>query len=136
MKTRILLIDDDAPFRNMFTAILTQAGYGVREAANGAEGMACLNREAFDVVLTDIFMPEQDGIETILRIRQAFPLLPVIAISGGSVLGEAEDYLRVAERLGAAKVLLKPFSRDELLAAITEVCPFPQDTTRSRPDAP
>jgi|SRR4051812_29330817 CheY-like chemotaxis protein len=123
MKTRILLMDDDTRFRGMIESLLVQAGCAVTSVSDGAKGVARLAAETFDLVLTDIFMPEQDGIETIVRVRQAYPGLPIIAISGGGYFEEAEDYLRIAERLGAAKVLVKPFSRDELLSAIADVCP-------------
>lgn len=105
---RLLLIDDDADVRAPLTAWLERHGHEVVEAGNGLEGLAQLERATFDVVVTDIIMPDMEGIETILRIRKGWPDLPVIAISGGGS-GEPSQALRPASRLGAHATLRKPF---------------------------
>lgn len=98
---------------------LTGAGHAVLLAINGKDGMNALRQNAVDLVVTDLFMPEQDGLETIAALRKQFPKLPVIAISGGNLVSEA--MLTVAKELGAHEVLQKPFGLDGLLSAVGKV---------------
>lgn len=112
----ILLIDDDRFFAKLTAAMLTPAEVIV--ARDGAEGIALMKTHAFDLLITDLLMPEKDGIETILEIRRANAALPIIAISGGGRFGGRGDLLRMAQRLGATATLQKPFTREELLAAV------------------
>jgi CheY-like chemotaxis protein len=115
----ILLIDDDEPFRRIVTVMLTSAEYRVREASDGAAGLASYREEHADVVLTDILMPEKEGLETIRELRQLDPAVKIIAMS---VTGERRfGHLSIALRMGALRSLHKPFTRDELLKTITEV---------------
>jgi DNA-binding response OmpR family regulator len=115
----ILLIDDDEQFRKIVTVMLTSAGYTVREASNGTLGVAAYRQESADVVLTDILMPEKEGLETIRELRQSDPQVKIIAMS---VTGERRfGHLSIALRMGALRVLHKPFSREELLKAVAEV---------------
>jgi DNA-binding NtrC family response regulator len=110
----ILIIDDDRQMRRLLTRILTGAGHTVREAENGRDGVARFQEQRSDMVITDIVMPDMEGIETILSLRRDNPTLPIIAISGGS----DPVYLRAASGLGATASLEKPFSADRLLALI------------------
>jgi len=105
---RLLLIDDDVDVRTALALWLRRHGHDVVEAGDGGEGLKRLETETFDLVVTDIIMPDVEGIETIMRIRKGFPDLPVIAISGGGS-GEPSQTLRPASRLGAHATLRKPF---------------------------
>jgi len=98
---------------------LRGAGHAVLMTVNGNEGIKALHQNAVDLVVTDIFMPEQDGLETIAALRKQRPNLPVIAISGGNLI--SEEMLTVAKALGAQQVLQKPFGLDGLLAAVEKV---------------
>ena len=116
---RILLIDDDTQFRKLVTVMLTSAGYDVQEASNGIAGLASYRQQRADVVLTDILMPEMEGLETIRELRKIDPQVKIIAMS---VEGEGRfGHLTIALRMGARRILHKPFSSDELLATVTEV---------------
>ena len=117
---RIVLIDDDETLRSMLRLLLTQLGHEVREARNGKEGLAHYVREGADLVITDIVMPDKEGLETILELRRKHGVEKIIAMSGGGRVPSSE-YLRAAERMGAARVIAKPFSNDEMIAAVNEV---------------
>ncbi len=125
--TRILLVDDDGFFAKLTAAMLAPAE--VQIAKNGAEGLDLMKRESFDLLITDLLMPEKDGIETILEIRRVNETLPILAISGGGKYGARGELLRMAQRLGATATLQKPFSREQLIAAVDQ-CLAP------RPDPP
>ncbi len=111
-----LLIDDDRFFAKLTAAML--APFEVVIARNGAEGLAVMKARQFDLLITDLLMPEKDGIETILEIRRADARLPILAISGGGRYGARSDLLGMAQKLGATAALEKPFSKEELLAAV------------------
>lgn len=116
---RILLIDDDEPFRTLVAVMLTTAGYMVQEAANGRSGLAAYRQQRSDVVITDILMPEQEGLETIQNLKAFDSAVKIIAMS---VTGEGRlGYLQTAMTFGALRTIHKPFSRDELLLTVTEV---------------
>jgi CheY-like chemotaxis protein len=100
---------------------LEQAGHQVAEAPNGNEGLRLCQQLNPDLIVTDIIMPEKEGLETIMELRRDFPLVKVIAISGGGQTMAGSTCLHLAKRLGAAKTLAKPFSKQELLAAVREV---------------
>lgn len=117
---RILVIDDDDLARFTVERILVAAGYAVVLAENGAAGMRRQRETPFDLVITDILMPERDGIETIRALKADFPQLGVIAISGGGRMGNL-DFLQMAEGFGVADTIPKPFSADELLAKVARV---------------
>jgi DNA-binding response OmpR family regulator len=118
----LLLIDDDELFRPMLRENLEQMGYTVTEARNGQEGLEKYASAPADLVLTDIIMPDKEGIETIVELRKKWPGVKIIAMSGGGRL-TAASYLNVAQKLGAGCVLSKPFSTDELSAAINKLLP-------------
>ncbi|HTI71209.1 MAG TPA: response regulator [Candidatus Limnocylindria bacterium] len=117
---RILLVDDDDHVRRPVQMNLTRTGHQVVEARNGREAMDIYRREQFDVVITDLIMPEQEGLETIQQLKKHNPAVRVIAISGGGRLS-ANNYLQLAERLGAQRTLAKPFTTEELVKAIADV---------------
>ena len=110
----ILIIDDDELFRESLVLMLEQLGHSVVEAANGLQGMAWFELEAFDLVMTDLVMPEQEGIETILKIRRKKTGIKIIAMSGGGNISITRTNLESAKKLGATATLSKPFSADEL----------------------
>ncbi len=114
----ILVIDDDRSFVSVIVMTLERAGYRVSGWTDAKQGLAMAISEAPGVVITDIFLPEIDGLEIIRALKQANPATKIIAISGGGMKGRL-DYLNIAGHLGADFVLRKPFSRDELLDAIT-----------------
>lgn len=119
--TRILLVDDDESLRKMLRITLAKMGYHVIEAANGNEALRLCQVEIPDLVLTDLIMPEKEGLETITELRRLYPGLKIIAMSGGG-RGSAVDYLKFAAKMGASRTLHKPFSNEAMVAAITEVC--------------
>jgi CheY-like chemotaxis protein len=122
----ILLVDDDEPFRTMLRKMLVKMGYDVVEARNGLEGIRIFELQAFDLVMTDLVMPEKEGLETIKAMRQSRPGALILAMSGGG-RGSAIDYLRVAKMLGADCILSKPFSNDELSTALGGLLPTPTE---------
>src|SRR5713101_6862693 len=123
--TRILLIDDDALARDMLRQMLERAGYDVVDAASGREGLQQYQASAIDLIITDILMPDQDGLETIQELRRLAPEAKIIAISGGGQTGLL-DLLPVAEKLGAQCTLRKPLRRQELLEAVRQLLQRPE----------
>lgn len=115
----ILIIDDDEPLRTMLAKSLSHSGHTVLEAADGAQGLDIFHAVRVDLVLTDLIMPVQEGVETILKLRQEAPDLPIIAMSGG--VSNAQLYLDIASKIGAQRILAKPFSPRDLNAVIDEV---------------
>ena len=116
---RILLVDDDPLVRGTLHAMLARAGYEVEDADNGETALDAYARQPHDLVITDLVMPDVEGLETIREMRRRFGDVRIIAMSGGGV-GSASHYLQAAKRLGALSVLSKPFSNDDLLAAIEQ----------------
>jgi CheY-like chemotaxis protein len=116
----ILLIDDDTALRTMLRLTLIHFGHTVTEAGNGREGLARFAEARVDLVITDIVMPDVEGLEVLMALRLKQPPVKIIAISGGG-RGSSTDYLRVATQKGAAKVLAKPFSNETLIRTINEV---------------
>lgn len=117
---RILVIDDEDAVRTATRRSLERAGHEVLEASDGEAGLQLLAQAGADLVVTDIFMPGQDGIVTVRRIRKEFPRVKVIAVSGGDSTGRM-DLRRDAELLGAAMSLRKPFTPAELVGAVHAV---------------
>jgi CheY-like chemotaxis protein len=114
---RILVIDDEQSVRASLQQALTSAGHTVVLAANGIEGVNLQRKEPADLIITDLFMPEQDGVETMMQLRKFAPNVGVIAISGNPL---GSEMLAVAEKLGAVAIFEKPFGVPELLKAIDE----------------
>lgn len=126
----ILLVDDDADVRDALCHVLGRAGFSVRSAGNGADAIAALRKSGADIVITDIIMPLLDGVETIHAIREEFPNIRIIAISGGGNVGAGEfqpqaittsAYLAAASKFGADAILAKPFETAELLIVIQQL---------------
>ncbi|MEC9347103.1 MAG: response regulator [Pseudomonadota bacterium] len=115
--TTIAIIDDETPMREMMDAVLRRAGYETITACNGIDAAAKLAGQAVDAVITDIFMPEGDGIEVIRNLRMTAPDMPVIAVSGGGTRIQS-DYLKAARMLGARDVLTKPFLPQKLVDTV------------------
>jgi len=111
---KALVIDDEPAMRALVSSILQEAGYEVREAADGRIGLAAFNTFEPDLVITDIVMPNEEGIGTIRQLRQLKPDLKIIAISGGGRMGNM-DFLRIAKDFGAAATLAKPFRKQQFL---------------------
>lgn len=118
---RILLVDDDPLLLHVLTQILALLGHEVTSAADGRQALARLRCEPFDVILTDVLMPEADGLELIRHAARDHPHLPVIAMSGGSSRVPGAEGLQLARRLGAKAVLAKPFGAPELRETIVAV---------------
>jgi two-component system, chemotaxis family, chemotaxis protein CheY len=119
---RILLVEDDEAVREILRKALVSAGHEVEEAQNGNVALACYQREASDVVITDLVMPEKDGLETIMELRRLNPAVKIIAISGGGrTLGPGQLYLETARAIGALQILAKPFTGSALLTALNQV---------------
>ncbi len=116
----ILLADDDDQVRSMLTHIFQQEGYEVVEACDGLQAINRYDPDVIDVVVTDIVMPEKEGLETIREIRAINPAARIIAISGGGRI-KPEDYLDWADRIGVDRTFTKPLRRVEILAAIEEL---------------
>lgn len=103
----VLIIDDDSAVRDLLTDVLLQDGHFVRTAKSGTLGVEIAKGEAIDLVVTDIMMPDKDGIETLLEIKAHKPNLKVMAVSGGGTIKDG-SFLGVAQELGADAVLEKP----------------------------
>ena len=116
---KVLVADDEDMVRMVIKQTLAKAGIDVIEAGDGREALEMQAKEPADVLITDIIMPEQEGIETIVQMRKDYPDLPIIAMSGGGRIG-ATDYLQAAKEFGARHVLEKPFDRKELLLAVQD----------------
>jgi DNA-binding NtrC family response regulator len=118
---RILLIEDDDAVRIMLHTTLAHFGHTVIEARNGKEGLELFKQAKADLVITDIVMPEKEGLEVLMELQiKQLPMVKVIAISGGG-RQSAIDNLRAAKFMGAAKVLEKPFSNETLIAVVNEL---------------
>jgi CheY-like chemotaxis protein len=118
--SRILVVDDDELFRQMLRTTLVKMGYLVLEARNGREATTLFDQQLPDIVITDLVMPEKEGLETIGELRRCYPEVKIIAMSGGGRIS-ATDYLRIAKAMGANRILAKPFSNDEMVTALNEL---------------
>jgi CheY-like chemotaxis protein len=121
---RILVIDDEVEFRALARRILEAEGHEVIEAGTGDEGIAQCEAHQPDIIVTDIFMPEKSGIETILQIRQTNAAVRIIAVSGAGGLASG-DLLASAARAGADRTLEKPFRARQFVEAIEDAASAP-----------
>ncbi len=117
---RILVVDDNETFRLPLSATLQSAGYEVETAAEGGLAVKLHRKRPFDLVITDLVMPDQEGLETIMQLRQFQPDLRIIAISGDGRM-DASNYLPLARKLGAGEILAKPFTAEQILEAIARM---------------
>lgn len=116
----ILLIEDDKELREMLATALFRKDYVVMEAVNGKEALVHFKPGVTDLVITDLIMPEEDGLKVIMKMREIKPSIKVIAISGGGKAGPS-GYLNLAKALGADATYSKPFSINDLIAKIVEL---------------
>lgn len=114
---RVLIIDDDEVFRAYIQELLEISGYDVVSAANGREGIEAVEEAPPDLVITDLVMPEVEGLEVIRSLRRTNKDLPVIAVSGGNC-GFGASYLKIAEKFGATAIFDKPFDVEEFMAVV------------------
>jgi len=117
---RILIVDDDHETRVVLEEILTRSGFAVSVAMGGSEAVRCWRTERIDLAIIDVWMPEKDGLETIMEIRRITPNAKIIAISGVKTAGPM-DPLALASRMGARTTLQKPFTGEQLLYAIADL---------------
>lgn len=120
-KTKILVVDDDALYRILIDDILTREGHKVTLASEGNEGQRLIGRMKFDILVTDILMPNKEGLELIQDIRGTQSNLKILAISGSGHVGHS-SFLQMAEAFGADETLRKPFTPEELLDKIAVLC--------------
>jgi CheY-like chemotaxis protein len=120
---RVLVVDDNRELREVLQRVLAQAGYEVDAAADGEEALRIQGERPAQVLVTDIFMPDRDGIETIQLFRTRYPQMGIIAMSGDAHFPVQTDYLTVAEVAGANFTLRKPFQPQLLLEKLHELTP-------------
>src|SRR5262245_53313567 len=128
MTPRILLVEDDELVRHSISRLLQASGYIVIEAENGRTALASISQEPIDLVVTDVIMPEMDGVELIVALRRSHPDLKIIAMSGGGI-SPVDNYLDIARSLHADRALEKPVAPWEFLAAVRALVgtPSPKD---------
>jgi CheY-like chemotaxis protein len=127
----VLIIDDEPQIRSMIRLILERDGYSVMEAGDGVEGIRRFRENPADLIITDLIMPNKDGIGMIIELKKEYPDLKVIAMSGGG-LNKPEGYLRGAKKLGASCTLAKPINRNDLLRVVKDTL----EGTAAAPDHP
>jgi CheY-like chemotaxis protein len=116
---RILVVDDRRDIVDFARVALERAGYEVAVAGNGRQALELQREHPADVLITDIFMPEADGMETMDCVRREYPRTRLIAMSGG--VDHMQDYLAIARQIGVDATLRKPFTVEELLGAVRSV---------------
>jgi CheY-like chemotaxis protein len=116
----ILVIDDDIEMRRILRKLLEREGYQVLEASDGDEGIKLYQKNQIELIITDLLMPGKEGIETIIQLKQDFPDIKIIAMSGGGQI-ESEFYLECAKSFGAEYTFVKPINRKKLLTAVKEL---------------
>jgi CheY-like chemotaxis protein len=120
----ILVVDDEPGIRELLCLMLEASGYTVMSAEDGLQAPKILAANPVDVVITDLLMPERDGLEFITEIRKKYPTVKIIAMSGGGHIAR-DSYLRIAKNFGAHVLLEKPFSQSGVLEAIETVLKLP-----------
>ncbi len=116
----IMIVEDQAEFREMLKEALSRRKYSIIEASDGKEAMLKFKASIVDLVVTDILMPEEDGLKVIMKLKEIKPGIKIIAISGGGKAGHG-NYLNLAKALGADDILSKPFSLSTLISRIEEL---------------
>src|SRR5215204_4942321 len=125
--SRIMVVDDNASIREAVCEMLEQAGYETTSVENGRLAAQIHRNDPVDLIITDLFMPDTDGLEVIYQFRHEFPNVKIIAVSGGGSRGLVE-LLSVAKKMGAQRALMKPFSWEDLLAAVQELLTSAEST--------
>jgi CheY-like chemotaxis protein len=118
----VLVAEDDAQYRKLLKEVLENFGYQVLTTANGKEALRVFQEQTPKLVITDIIMPEKEGIETIRELRKMAPDVKIIAISGGGI-GSADIYLKIAKAVGADRTIEKPIVIDDLMYAVSVLLP-------------
>lgn len=116
----ILIAEDDQELLDVLALTLRDAGHTITAARDGQEAVGLLKDNEFEILITDIVMPNKEGIETIMDVRRQWPEIKIVAMSGGG-FQTAQQYLDIAHKLGAAAILPKPFHRDQILAALDQI---------------
>lgn len=114
----ILLVDDNANLLAITELLLQREGHTVALAADGGQALKLVADGHFDLIITDLIMPEKEGIETIVALRKNFPRIKLVAMSGGGSSLDGGQMLRLAQKLGASQILEKPFTDEALIAAV------------------
>lgn len=117
---KILIIEDDAAIRKMLKKFFEKDSYEVFTADNGNLGISLYKERLPDLVITDLIMPEKEGLETIRELKKITPEIKIIAVSGGGI-SHPKLYLGLAEKLGAVRTFAKPFDKNELVSAVKEI---------------
>lgn len=118
---KILVVDDEEPIRTLIAKIVSKDGHEVMEADNGAHACSAYETADIDLIITDLVMPEKNGIEMIIQLKRSHPGVKVIAISGGSGFSGQIDLLSVAQLLGAKHIIKKPFTVDDIRNAVDDM---------------
>lgn len=121
----ILVIDDDEDIRLILVTLLQRMGHTVLQAGNGLDGLKTYCSHSIDLVITDLVMPEKEGLSTIMELRKIQPRVRIIAMSGG-LAHDPKLYLHMAEKLGADRVLRKPFQLTDLQSAVEDTLVLPR----------
>lgn len=116
----ILIVDDEKALRQGLVYVLVRLGHTVHEADDGQQALRMVAEQVPDLIITDLFMPEKDGIEIVREMRSLHPQLPLIAMTGG-IQGDTDTFLKMAKRLGVDATLSKPFSIQEFRAIVEKV---------------
>lgn len=119
---RVLIVDDEAQMRGLLADLLAD-DYHVITASNGLEALQLLEQGGAELIITDLVMPKMNGIDLVMALRRQYPALKIIAISGGGGITGRFDYLPVANLVGAARVIRKPFALAEMRTAVRELLP-------------
>jgi DNA-binding NtrC family response regulator len=117
---RILVIDDEPVIRELLLKMLEREGYETITASDGKDGLRIFRENPTDIIITDLIMPEKEGLETIMELRRDFKDVKVIAMSGGGVV-DSDTYLHIAKTLGAIETISKPFNQKNLLKTVQEL---------------
>jgi len=117
---KILVVDDEEPIRTLVSKIVAKDGHEIMEAENGVHACKSFQDADIDLIITDLVMPEQNGIEMIIQLKKTHPAVKVIAISGGSGFSGQIDLLSVAKLLGAKHIIKKPFTVDQIREAVND----------------
>lgn len=117
---KILVVDDEEPIRTLVSKIVAKDGHEIMEAENGMHACKSFQNVDIDLIITDLVMPEQNGIEMIIQLKKTHPNVKVIAISGGSGFSGQIDLLSVAKLLGAKHIIKKPFTVDQIREAVND----------------
>ena len=120
VKSRVLIVEDDDQYRDFLAELLGLSGYHIQTAVNGKDGLVQFENFEPNLVITDLVMPEVEGIEMLQRLRKQKSDVPVIVLSGGN-RGDANSYLKAADMLGAIKTFKKPVDNGELLKAVESI---------------